>query len=70
MPSGGLGCRHSCLVLGIIFAAVLLAIGCFGLYTIVQYVMEWYRDWNPQAPFDSAAAIIHALPTLAILIPW
>lgn len=65
MPAGGLGCRHSCLIVGILFAAILIAIGCFGLLTIAQYVMEWYQGQDFRLPFIGAAAIPHLASRLS-----
>lgn len=39
LPSSSLGCAQSCLLLSIAAAIILIAIGCFGIWAIADYVM-------------------------------
>ncbi|MCZ7671031.1 MAG: hypothetical protein M5U34_29730 [Chloroflexi bacterium] len=39
MPSSSLGCGQSCLLLSIAAAIIIMAIACFGLWAIADYLM-------------------------------
>jgi hypothetical protein len=45
LPERSFGCAQSCLLLAIAAAIVLVAIGCFGLWAIADYIMINVLDW-------------------------
>lgn len=56
MPARSFSCAQSCLVLAIALAIVLVAVGCFGLWAIVDYIMMDLLGWQYREPLS--------------LVPW
>lgn len=48
LPAGSIGCGQSCLMIAIAIAIVLIAIGCFGLWAIADYLMNevWHLPYR------------------------
>jgi hypothetical protein len=59
LPQTQFNIRPGCLVLSVTAAVVLLAIGCFGLWAVVDYLMIEVYGLNYREP----------LPQLALLLP-
>jgi hypothetical protein len=62
LPSSSLGCAQSCLLLSIAIAILLIAVGCFGLWSIADYVLLEVLDWQYRAPLSGA------LPSADLLV--
>ncbi len=54
LPSSSLGCAQTCLILSIAFAIVVMALGCFGLWAIFDYLMLNYFNMDYRAPLEGA----------------
>lgn len=54
MPSSNLGCAQSCLVISIALAIVLIAVGCFGLWAVADYILIEVLGWQYRAPFSGS----------------
>ncbi len=52
MPSSSLGCAQTCLVISVAIAIVLIAVGCFGLWAIADYVLIEQLGWQYRSPFS------------------
>jgi hypothetical protein len=52
MPSSSMGCAQTCLVIGVAIAIVLIAIGCFGLWAIADYILIERLGWQYRSPFS------------------
>ena len=59
LPSSSLGCAQSCLLLSIAIAILLVAVGCFGLWSIADYVLLEVLDWNYRTPFSGFIPILN-----------
>jgi hypothetical protein len=61
LPSTNVGCAQSCLLLSIAFAILLVAIGCFGLWAIADYIMIEVLQWPYREPL-TLSGLIFLLP--------
>ena len=52
MPSSSMGCAQACLVIGVAIAIVLIAVGCFGLWAIADYILIEQLGWEYRTPFS------------------
>lgn len=52
LPSSSLGCAQGCLVLSIAIAILLVAVSCFGLWAIADYIMLDVLGWQYRAPLS------------------
>ena len=52
MPARSFSCAQTCLVLAIALAIVLVAIGCFGLWAIVDFIMIDLLGWQYREPLS------------------
>ena len=50
LPARGFHCAQSCLVVAIAVAIILFAVGCFGLWAIVDYIMIEVLGWQYRDP--------------------
>jgi hypothetical protein len=57
MPSGSFHCAQSCLVIAIAVAIVFVAIGCFGLWAILDYIMLEILGWQYRDPLLNEALL-------------
>lgn len=66
MPARSFSCAQTCLVLAIAMAIVLVAIGCFGLWAIVDYIMVDVLGWQYREPLSAIpwADVTAALPLI------
>lgn len=62
LPSGNLGCAQTCLLLSIALAIVVMAVGCFGLWAIADYLMLNVFDLDYRAPFAGMIPLLQLLP--------
>lgn len=58
LPSRSFHCAQSCLLIAIAIAIILIAIGCFGLWAIADYIMIDVLGWQYRDPITG---IIHLL---------
>jgi len=63
LPTSSLGCAQGCLVMSIAVAILLIAIGCFGLWAIADYIMLEILEWQYRTPLQGA---IHYLEFVSI----
>lgn len=68
LPESSLGCGQGCVLVAIALAIVLIAIGCFGLWAIADYLMLEVLDWNYRAPAASAILLPQFLTALSLLL--
>jgi hypothetical protein len=61
LPSTNVGCAQSCLLISIALAILLVAIGCFGLWAIADYILLEVLHWPYRDPLS--------LPEFSLLIP-
>lgn len=52
LPSSSFGCAQSCFLISIGLALLLFAIGCFGLWAILDYVLIDVLGWPYRAPLS------------------
>lgn len=66
LPSGSIGCAQFCLLIAIAVAIVLIAIGCYGLWAIADYLMQevWHLPYREPL---SAAPLLLSLLSRSIL---
>ena len=58
LPARGFHCAQSCLLISIALAIILIAIGCFGIWAIADYVMIEVLGWHYRAPVSGLIPII------------
>lgn len=70
LPTRGFHCAQSCLLLAIAIAIVLIAIGCFGLWALADYIAIEVMGWDYRAPVAGLAPFLAGATTiLGILLP-
>lgn len=67
LPSSSLGCAQSCLLLSIALAILFFALGCFGLWAIVDYVMLEVLEWPYRAPITGQIPLMQFATALVAL---
>jgi hypothetical protein len=68
MSSSGLGCAQSCLLLSIAVAIILIAVSCFGLWAIADYVMLELLGWQYRAPLSGSILTPHIWRSLSFVL--
>ena len=58
LPARGFHCAQSCLLISIAVAIILIAIACFGLWAIVDYVMIEVLEWQYRAPVSGLIPLV------------
>lgn len=53
MPSSSLGCAQACLIISIAIAIVLIAVACYGLWEIADYILYEQLGWQYREPSSS-----------------
>lgn len=69
LPSTNVGCAQSCLLLSIAIAILLVAIGCFGLWAIADYILLEVLHWPYREPLylpDLSLFVSTILPLVKI----
>ncbi|MEW5987990.1 MAG: RING finger protein [Chloroflexota bacterium] len=56
-PATGVHIAQTCLLLAIAIAIILIAVGCFGLWAIADFIMNEILGWRYRAPQDGAAIL-------------
>lgn len=51
LPDSSMGCAQACLLVGVAIAIVLIALGCFGLWAIADYILIEQLGWQYRSPF-------------------
>lgn len=71
LPERSFHCAQSCLLIAIAVAILLLAIGCFGLWAIADYVLIDILGWQYRDPVASLVPLIdfRSLPLLISYLP-
>ncbi len=64
LPAGGVGCGRTCLLLAVALAIILLAVGCFGLWAITDYLMLQLWDIPYRLPLSEGLISLLSLPYL------
>jgi hypothetical protein len=62
LPAGSVGCGQTCLLVAIAIAIVLVAIGCFGLWAIADYLMNEVWDLPYREPLSLLSHLALARP--------
>lgn len=62
LPAGGIGCAQTCLLIAIAIAIVLIAIGCFGLWAIADYLMNEVWNMPYREPVSLLIDLVSRLP--------
>jgi hypothetical protein len=52
LPSSNVGCAQSCLLISIALAILLVAVGCFGLWAIADYILLEVLHWPYREPLS------------------
>lgn len=67
LPSTNVGCAQSCLLISIAIAILLVAIGCFGLWAIADYILLEVLHWpyREQLPMPDLSLF---MPNLLLLL--
>ena len=58
LPQAGVNISQSCVVLGAIVAVMLLAVGCFGLWAVVDFLMIEVFELNYREPLLQLALLL------------
>jgi hypothetical protein len=70
LPARGFHCAQSCLVVAIAVAVILIAIGCFGLWAIADYIMIEVLGWQYRAPtVGLVPSLVTSIDHLRLAIP-
>ncbi len=66
LPSTNVGCAQSCLLISIAIAILLVAIGCFGLWAIADYILLEVLHWpyREPLPLPDLPMFISSVPLL------
>ena len=73
LPSRSFHCAQSCLLVTIALAIILIAVGCFGLWAIADYIMIEVLGWQYRDPVsgivpllnpDTIGLIVNSLPAI------
>lgn len=67
LPSSSLGCAQSCLVFSIAIAIILIAVGCFGIWAIADYVMLEVLDLPYRVKAAGPISFLDLRPYLLLL---
>lgn len=62
LPSSSFSCAQSCLVIAIAVSIVIIAVSCFGLWAILDYVVVEILGWRYRQPISE---IVSTLPAMA-----
>ena len=65
LPSSSLGCAQSCLLVAIAFAIVAIAVGCFGIWAMLDYLFINVLGWEYREPLSALATQL--LPVVSIV---
>ena len=57
LPTRSFHCAQSCLLIAIALSIILIAIGCFGLWAIADYIMIDVLDWQYRAPLSGVVPL-------------
>ncbi|MCA9951071.1 MAG: hypothetical protein KDE48_15575 [Anaerolineales bacterium] len=68
MPSRNFGCRRGCFSIGILMALAFFMLACFGLWAVVDYVVNQMPDIEPNIPFTGMIWLMD-LQNLRFLLP-
>ena len=60
LPSRSFHCAQSCLLVTIAVAIILIAIGCFGLWAIADYIMIEVLGWQYRDPITGIIPLINS----------
>ena len=60
LPSRSFHCAQSCLVISIALAIILIAIGCFGLWAIADYIMIDVLGWQYRDPLTGVIPLLNS----------
>ena len=55
LPTRSFHCAQSCLLIAIALSIILIALGCFGLWAIADYIMIDVLGWQYRAPLSGIA---------------
>jgi hypothetical protein len=58
LPARGFHCAQGCLLISIAAAIILIAIGCFGLWAIADYIMIEVLGWHYRAPVSGLIPLV------------
>jgi hypothetical protein len=68
LPSSSLGCAQSCLLVAIALAIIALAVSCFGLWAMLDYLFINVLGWDYRQPLSVLATQLPALLTPVFLV--
>lgn len=60
LPARSFHCAQSCLLIAIAVAIILIAIGCFGLWAIADYILIDVLDWQYRAPMTGIIPLVNS----------
>ena len=58
LPERSFSCAQSCLLISIAVAILLLAIGCFGLWAVADYILIDVLEWQYREPVASLVPLM------------
>lgn len=61
LPSSSFSCAQSCLILAIAISIVIIAVSCFGLWAMLDYILVEILGWGYRQPISELLTIIPAL---------
>jgi hypothetical protein len=67
LPSSSLGCAQSCLLVAIALAIIAIAVSCFGLWAMLDYLFVNVLGWQYRQPISM---LWNQLPALFIPAFW
>jgi hypothetical protein len=68
LPAGSLSCAQGCLILSIAASILLIAVGCFGLWAILDFLLIEVFDMPYREPLSLLAPSLSSLPSAAALL--
>jgi hypothetical protein len=60
LPTRSFHCAQSCLIIAIAMAIILIAIGCFGLWAIADYIMIEVLGWQYRDPVTGIIPMLNS----------
>lgn len=70
LPSGGISCAQSCLILAIALSILIFAVSCFGLWAILDYILIEILNWQYRPPLSALHSLEIVIQHMAPLATY
>lgn len=69
LPSSSFSCAQTCLIMAIALSIILIAVSCFGLWAMFDYIMIEVLGWKYREPLSQAVLLPALIRDLSLLFP-